>query len=407
MKIKNTLLCLLVLLLLFLGCKKSDDDNTSVANINSCQNGSAAGIFPCSGFNLVSKISLETMNSTQGNDCWGWTDPQNGKEYALIGLENGTAFIDISIPETPVYLGKLPTATKSSPWRDVKVYQNHAFIVSEAENHGMQIFDLTKLRAVTNPPQNFDADARLTDFGNAHNIVINEDSGFAYVVGTNRSGPFKGAPVFINIQNPKNPIIEGKFLSTGNNQYTHDAQVITYNGPDADYAGREILIASNEIEIAIADITNKNNPTTISTIKYSDVTYTHQGWFTENLRYFIVGDELDEQSVGFNTRTIIFDFQDLDNPIQHMNYNGPTEATDHNGYVNGDTFYLANYRAGIRVIDISDVDNKNISEIGFFDTYPANNSSDFNGAWSLYPYFDSEHIVISDIDLGFLLIKEQ
>jgi len=183
--------------------------------------------------------------------------------------------------------------------------------------------------------------------------------------------------------------------------------VVTYTGPDADYAGREILIGSNEIEIVIADITDKDNPVTISIIRYPDVGYAHQGWFTEDSRYFILGDELDETNVGFNTRTIIFDFEDLDNPIQHMTYSGPTPAIDHNGYVNGDKFYLANYRAGIRVIDISDIANKNISEIGFFDTFPTNDAADFSGAWNVYPYFTSGNIVISDINLGFVLIKEQ
>ncbi|MBQ0740160.1 choice-of-anchor B family protein, partial [Aquimarina celericrescens] len=116
-------------------------------------------------------------------------------------------------------------------------------IVSEASGHGLQVFDLTRLRNVANPPQTFTADTRYTEFGNAHNIVINEDSGYAYVVGAQRnSGPYKGGPRFINIQDPKNPINPGGLLSGGQGAYTHDAQVITYNGPDSDYTGKEILI---------------------------------------------------------------------------------------------------------------------------------------------------------------------
>ncbi len=371
-----------------------------------CQNG-LAGSYPCNDYDLMSHITLSQMSAGAGNDSWGWTDPQNGNEYAIIGLNNGTAFIDISNPTNPVYLGKLPTATSNSDWRDVKVYKNHAFIVSEAANHGMQVFDLTRLRNVANPPQNFTADKRYTEFGNAHNIVINEDSGYAYVVGAQRSsGPYKGGPLFINIQDPKNPTNAGGFLSGGQRAYTHDAQVVTYNGPDSSYSGKEILIGSNEIEVVIADITDKANPVTISTIKYSDVGYTHQGWFTEDMRYFILGDETDEQGVGFNTRTIIFDFLDLDNPKEHMTYTGPTAAIDHNGYVKGNKFYLANYRAGIRVIDISDIGNKNMTEIGSFDTYTSSNGAAFNGVWNVYPYFNSGNIVLSDIEGGFFLIRK-
>jgi len=367
-----------------------------------CENGTA-GSFPCNNYDLMSQISLATMNAGAGNDSWGWTDTSSGKEYALIGLNNGTAFIDISDPTSPVYLGKLPTATSNSSWRDVKVYSDHAFIVSEASGHGMQVFDLTRLRNVNNPPQTFSADTRYTGFGNAHNIVINEDKGYAYAVGTSTFG---GGPHFVNIQNPQNPVAAGGFVSSGGDAYSHDAQVITYNGPDTDYTGREILIGSNQIEIVIADITDKSNPTTISTISYSQVGYTHQGWFTEDQRYFLLGDETDEQRVGFNTRTVIFDFEDLDNPKFHMNYNGPTPSIDHNGYVKGNMFYLANYRAGLRVIDISDIANKNITEVGFFDSFPNSDSAAFSGAWNVYPYFESGNIVISDIQRGFLLVRE-
>ncbi|MDH7446270.1 choice-of-anchor B family protein [Aquimarina sp. 2201CG14-23] len=376
-----------------------DGDNSS----NACVNGIAGGIYPCNRYDLVSKISLNTMGASAGNDSWGWTDPSDNKEYAIIGLNNGTAFIDISTPENPVYLGKIPTATVNSSWRDVKVYQNHAFIVSEASNHGMQVFDLTRLRNVTNPPQTFTADTRYTGFGNAHNIVINEDTGFAYAVGTSTFG---GGPHFVNIQNPISPVAAGGFVSSGGDAYSHDAQVVTYTGPDTDYTGREILIGSNQIEIVIADITDKDNPQTISTISYSNVGYTHQGWFTEDQRFFLLGDELDEQQVGFNTRTIVFDLEDLDSPKFHMNYSGPTPAIDHNGYIKGNKFYLANYRAGLRIIDISNISNRSMSEIGFFDTLPSNNGAGFNGVWNVYPYFESGNIVISDIESGFLLVKE-
>ena len=165
-----------------------------------CENG-MAGVFPCNDYDLMSHITLSEMSAQDGNDSWGWTDASTNKEYALMGLDNGTAFIDISDPIKPIYLGKLPTATENSSWRDVKVYQNYAFIVSEAPNHGMQVFDLTKLRNVSSPPQTFTADAHYTAFGSAHNIVINETSGYAYAVGTNRSGTYKGGPLFINIQN--------------------------------------------------------------------------------------------------------------------------------------------------------------------------------------------------------------
>jgi choice-of-anchor B domain-containing protein len=363
--------------------------------------GGTAGPYPCFGYDLQSELSLSALNASGGNDSWGWTDPSNGKEYAIIALNNGTAFIDISNPTNPIYLGKLPTHTSNSGWRDVKTYNNHAFIVSEANGHGMQVFDLTRLRTVSSPPVTFNNDGHYGGFGRAHNIVINEDTGYAYAVGTSS---YNGGPHFINIQNPTNPTAAGGYAM---DDYSHDAQVVTYCGPDQDYIGREILIGSNENEVIIADITDKSNPVNISSISYTNVNYTHQGWFTEDQRYFIVGDELDEQSVGFNTRTLVFDFEDLDNPQSHMTYTGATPAIDHNGYVKGTNYYLANYRAGMRVLDISDIASGTIVEKGFFDSYPNNDNANFSGVWNVYPYFASGNIVISDMNRGFLLVKAQ
>lgn len=366
-----------------------------------CSGGYAGG-YPCDGLTLQSFISLSSLNATSGNDSWGWTDPQSGKEYALMGVNNGTVFIDISNPNNPKNLGKLISHNnRSSLWRDIKTYNNHAFIVSEANGHGMQVFDLTRLRGLSaNPNRTFSADAHYGAFGKSHNIVINEDTGYAYVVG---SGLYGGGPHFINIQNPTNPTNAGGYSSDG---YTHDAQVIVYHGPDPDYQGREILIGSNESKVVILDITNKSNPIKISSLSYSNYNYTHQGWFTEDERYFILGDEEDEVHVGFNTRTLIFDFNDLDAPTLKNTYYGPTAAIDHNGYVLKNRFYLANYEAGVRILNISDIANGNMTEINSFDTYPEANSANFHGAWNIYPYFESGNLLVSDYTRGFFLVKD-
>ena len=368
-----------------------------------CENG-FADIYPCKDYDLIAHMPLSVFGASDGNDSWGWTDPVSGKEYAILATDRLTAFVDISDPEKPIYLANVPTATISSPWRDVKVYNNHAFIVADnvagEDNHGVQVFDLTRLRNVQNPPQTFAPDTRLTDIGRAHNIVINENSGYAYTVGGTTAN---GGPVFINIQNPKTPVVEGSF-SAGD--YSHDAQVVMYNGPDTDYSGREILIGSNENEVVIADVTDKTNPNIISTISYPNVGYTHQGWFTEDMRYFILGDETDEIHFGNNTRLIILDATDLDNPVNHFEYLANTAAIDHNGYVKGNTFYQASYRAGLRVLDISNIANKSFTETAFFDTYPEDDETAFDGAWNVYPFFESGNIVISDINRGLFIVRK-
>ena len=363
-----------------------------------CENG-FAGPYPCNGIDLVSHLDLNVLNANAGNDSWGWTDPMDGKEYAIVGLDNGTAFIDISTPTSPIYLGKVPTRTSNSIWRDIKVYNNHAFIVSEAFGHGMQVFDLTRLRNVPNPPQIFSEDAHYNDFGNAHNIVINPSQPYAYAVGTST---FSGGPHVVDISDPLNPTFAGGY---DDDFYTHDAQVITYNGPDADYQGQEIYFGSNEDEVVILNVTDKNNITNISTISYTNIGYTHQAWLTEDESYLIMGDELDELNFGFNTRTIFFDVTDLDNPSVHMEYVANTQSIDHNGYTKDGLYYLAGYSAGLRILDVSDTENQNVNEVAFFDTLPQGNPINFDGVWNVYPFFESNNLVLSDTETGFYLVK--
>lgn len=384
----------------------NDDDSSSTPEDNliplaECIDG-FADEYPCKDYDLMGFIAIETLagENAEGNDSWGWTDPETGKEYAIFGSSSGTSFIDITDPTKPINLGQLPTATVNSSWRDIKVYQNHAFIVSEAENHGMQVFDLTKLRLGDDTPKTFSADAHYTEFGNAHNIVINEATGYAYIVG---SKTFSGGPHIINIQNPTAPQFAAGYDTDG---YSHDTEVVIYDGPDTDYTGRELYFGSNETKIVILDVTNKNNITHISDIDYANVGYTHQGSLTENMHYFILGDETDEYFFGNKTRTLIFDFTDLDAPKLHTDYFGPTNAIDHNGYVTGNTFYQASYTAGMRSLDISGIENKTLVETGFFDTFPESNNTIFNGAWNVYPYFKSGSIVISDIDRGLFIVRK-
>ncbi|MCH1518047.1 MAG: choice-of-anchor B family protein [Flavobacteriaceae bacterium] len=373
-----------------------------VADLVPCDNG-FSGSYPCSNYDLLNRVSLTAFQSDFANDNWGWTDPDSGKEYVLQGLDDGTAFVDVSSPGAVRYIGKLPSATEASTWRDIKVYNNHAFIVSEAAGHGLQVFDLRRLRNQTSFQQ-FTADATLTSFGHAHNIAINETSGYAYVIGAD---PYNGGPIFIDISSPTTPVVMGGY---GGSSYTHDAHIVTYTGPDPDYQGREILFGSNSDggennQVVIVDVTDKSNPRLISNATYSNGGYTHQNWIDEAHRFLYVGDELDERRYGNRTKTLVFDLEDLDNPSLHYSYLGVTSAIDHNGYTKGNSLFLANYSAGFREIDIENIGTESMTEIGFFDSFPENNNNSFSGVWNVYPFFESGLIAISDSSRGLFLVQ--
>jgi choice-of-anchor B domain-containing protein len=372
-----------------------------------CVDGVVEG-YACNNVDLLGHldlVALGTSASGNGNDMWGWRDPDTGKEYALVGLNNGTAFVDISDPQNPVRLGNLATHSVNSTWRDIKTIGHYAVIVSEAQDHGMQIFDLHRLRDVTTPPVTFTEDAWYGNFGRAHDIVVNEASGYAFAVGSRQGTQQCNAGLhMINMQNPLVPVFAGCFSADG---YTHDAQCITYDGPDSDYTGHEVCFAANEDTLTIVDVTNKASPVQISRTGYTGVGYTHQGWLSEDRRYMLVDDELDEQNTGNNTRTYVWNLQDLDSPQLDFSYLGPTKAIDHNLYIHEGYAYESNYQAGLRILDLSEIDNNILTEAGFFDTHPESDSANFEGTWSNYPFFASGVVGVSDINRGLFVLQPE
>jgi choice-of-anchor B domain-containing protein len=381
-------------------------------------NGMAAN-FQCSNTELASFLPISAIGGKRGthlNDNWGWTDPAGGHEYALIGRTDGTSFLDITDPVHPRYLGDLPLTKGATPnaWRDIKTYKNFAFIVADgAGQHGMQVFDLTRLRSVKTP-QTFTEDAHYDKIGSAHNIVINPESGFAYAVGVNSGGETCGGGLhMIDIRDPLHPAFAGCFADTATGRsktgYSHDAMCINYKGPDTRYQGREICVGSNETAISIADVTDKQHPVALAHADYPDVGYTHQAWITDDQRYLYVDDELDEMNgkgeAAKGTRTLVWDLGKLDDPVLIKQYVGVSKSIDHNLYVKGNRIYEANYTSGLRILDISDPTNPH--EVGFFDVYPDGDPVQFDGAWSNYPYFKSGTIIVTGIGQGVFFVRDR
>ena len=385
-----------------------------------CEEGNADG-YGCSNIDLLAHMPIDTFSSeaSRGNDIWGWTDPTNGKEYALVGLDNGTAFVDISNPTNPVNLGFLPTETTATTWRDIKTYADHAFIGSEAPGHGIQVFDLTRLRGLTGPAQTFTADAVYKGVGNSHNVVIDEESGFAYAVGASSVGddlPAEcSAPGFhaIDIREPKNPTFAGCFSDAMRDAspvsapgYTHDAQCLVYRGPDADYNGRQLCFASNEDVVTVFDVEDKSDVKVISQAAYPRDAYTHQGWLTEDQRWFLANDELDEMNgLTSSQRTLVFDMQDLDAPEFAFAHESGLPVIDHNLYIIGDFSYQSNYESGLRIVDISGIEQGVFTEVAYFDTFPTSEKVQFGGQWSNFPYFESGTVIANDGSNGLFVLR--
>jgi len=372
------------------------EDAVAMGAPQACVNG-MSGQYPCSGVDLLSYMPLSTFGASGANDIWGWTDPETGKEYAIMGVRAGTVFVDISDPANPQYLVYVRTHTSASTWRDIKVYNNRAYIVSEASGHGMQVYDLTRLRGVTSETEHT-PDAHTDYFGNAHNVVINEDTARAYAVGASRCS---GGLVIFDIS-ALQPQFIGCFSADG---YTHDAQCVVYNGPDSEHAGKEICVAFNEDSVTVVDVTDAANTVQISKVPYGGSQYTHQGWFDGEQRYIYANDELDESRDYSDprTRTLIFNAEDLDNVQFVTKFFHDTDSIDHNNYFHKGYMYQGNYCAGLRIMKVWP--DHLISQAAFFDMEQQCSSARFEGVWSVFPYFQSGVIVVSSVEKGLFVLK--
>ncbi|WP_420449628.1 choice-of-anchor B family protein [Candidatus Palauibacter sp.] len=379
-----------------------------------CQGGSAGG-FPCNGVDLVARMTASALRpgraATHVNDVWGWTDPQTGVEYALVGRDDGLSIVDLSTPHAPRPIAFLPSHTGSSIWRDMKVYADHVYVVADnIAGHGMQILDLTRLRGLAAFTE-LSADARYTRVSAVHNLAINEETGFAYALGSSRGGDTCGGGLhMINLSNPTSPSFAGCHAVPGTGRqgrgYTHDVQCVVYRGPDGAYAGREICVGTNETAIVVSDVSDKANPRVLSTGGYADYGYVHQGWLSEDHRYFYQNDELDELNGRVSrTRLLVWDLADLDDPVLVTEHLGPTGAIDHNLYVRGNFIYHSNYAFGVRILDISNPATP--VERGFFDTVAGHDNNTWDGSWSIFPWFESGILVATSWDEGLFVLRLQ
>ena len=382
-----------------------------------CETGVAAA-FDCEEVDLVSFVPVQDLGGERGvivNDLWGWTDPETGREYAVVGRNNGTSFVDVTDPTNPVFLGSLPLTEGATVnmWRDVKVARDHAFVVADnAGAHGMQIFDLRQLRDVEGAPVVFEETAIYDGIHSAHNVVVNDEVGFAYIVGASGGGTTCGGGLhMVDINDPSNPTFAGCFsdsntghASTG---YSHDAQCFVYHGPDEEHQGKDICFGANENAVSVADVSDKSNPVALAAVAYPNSVYLHQGWVSDDHRWFYMNDELDEiAGAADRTRTLVWDIEDLDDPILVTEHMGTNQASDHNLYVQGDFMYQSNYLSGLRVLDISDPANP--VEVGYFDTVPQGEDvPGFAGSWSNYPFFESGIILVSSMREGLFILKKR
>lgn len=384
-----------------------------------------AGQFACHNLSLVSHLPLTAFEGSHNaaNDIWGHVDLNTGKEYAIIGLRRGTAVVDISVPETPTVIGVIPG--QSSTWRDIKVFQfyqesnktwrAYAYVTTDSvNNEGVAIIDLNRLAQ-----NQIDLVIKQQIHNGAHNVYISGvDYGLniplpgqtpvVHITGADVNG---GAIRSYNLDDPELLSLEFDAAGSSRSDYSHDATSLmiddsrTSQCPNSTEQGCLVIVDYNEQEVHFWDQSRIDQRTRLSTATYAQSAYVHSGWWSEDKRYVFVHDEGDEQSFNVNTTVQIFDISDLTAPRHVTAWRGPTAAIDHNGFVRGNRYYMANYTRGLTVLDISNPEQP--VEAGFFDTFPSSDNASFNGAWGTYPFLPSGLILISDTSSGLYILSDQ
>ena len=386
-----------------------------------CVGGLTDGL-PCENIDLLAHMPLAdfSLNPREANDIWGFTDLNTDREYAIIGLRNGVSVVDVSDPTAPVEIASVsgePTA-----WRDIKVLQTYdaaadrwsayGYVTADGASDQLRIVDLTGL------PNSAELAATTGDFAAAHNVYL---SNADYSTGVPRDGAapalqIAGASIdqgvfrSYDLQNPVAPTLTAISPTVSPQSYMHDATslAITDDRKDTQCPNGgercQVLADFNESTFNLWDITDPAAPVQISSTPYTNASYVHSGWSSEDNRFLFVHDELDEQQLGLNTTLRVFSLTDMTVPVLAGAWIGATNAIDHNGFVRGNRYYMSNYTRGLTVLDITDPANP--VAVARLDTFAPTDTNAFSGAWGAYPYFQSGTVAISDIDSGLYLARD-
>ena len=372
-----------------------------------CVNGRAADLFACEGVDLQSFVSLADLRpgALSGSNLWGFVDLDDGREYAVMGVNTGTAVVEVTDPARPRVVGSV--AGPTSVWREVKVYQPwnaalgrhdaYAYVVSEAPTAGLQILDLSSL------PASVSLLDTLREFDTAHTVfVANVDpaSGAPNVADVPPVLYIEGSDqafLSLDISNPREPFVTGHLF----NSYVHDIWAGVFRGARAAACAAphdpcEVVVDWGGDAIRIVDFTAKHSPVTLAVFEYPELGYAHSGWISRDGNYVFSFDELDELHGTENSRIRVIDISDLAHPRLAAVWNSNTRAIEHNGYVVGDKLYVSYYEHGVTILDVSTPTSPR--QIGFFDTFPSGEETAFHGVWGVFPFLPSGTILASSID---------
>jgi choice-of-anchor B domain-containing protein len=379
-----------------------------------------AGPFPCRNLDFQAQVSLAQLSSqpVSAANVWGFVDLNDDREYAVLGLRNGTAIVEVTDPANPREVVTIPG--NPSPWREVKVFQvfdaganrwrAFAYVTTEAANSGLQTIDLSGLPltaglASTNLDTSSQHTLYVSNIDYATNAALPGMTPVLYVAGSNLNG---GAWRAYSLANPAFPTLLGSAPTT---RYMHDSTSLVVTGARAaqcapDHDPCEVLVDFNVEAVELWDVTNNLQPALLGSATNPNNRYIHSGWPTADGSHLLFHDELEEIQFGLVTRIYTMDLSDLRAPTVQVSHTGTTTTTDHNGYMHGTYYYVAHYRRGVVVYDAANPTQ--LVEVAHFDNYltPSANVAGTDGTWGVYPFLPSGNLLVSDIENGLFVLRD-
>ncbi len=308
--------------------------------------------------NVTLLAHVNDYRSVGYNDVWGYTGPDD-REYALLGVKNGTSIVDITDVENPAEVAFI--GSPHSDWQDIKTYLHYAYTVNETGG-GLHIIDLQDL------PNSASLVDTYTGFGASHNIYIDEANGILYAEG----GGSKPVRV-LSLADPESPEEIASFGVECHDIYVRD--------------GRAYISEGNQGSVGIFDVTDPAEPAFLARIHFPLAGYVHNAWIDETNSYLISTEETRGKTVK------LWDIRDFEDFSIADTYLAPNDLA-HNAFIMGDLSFISHYESGLRIVDLSDP--QQIEEVGFYDT---------RDAWGTYPYLASGKILISDINDGLYVVR--
>jgi choice-of-anchor B domain-containing protein len=334
---------------------------------------------------MISLISFGQLNVTMRShlpysvalsNIGGYVD-SSGNEYALVGTYNGLSIVDVTDPANPVI--KFNIAGTNSDWREVKTWQNYAYVTTEGCCNGLQILNLGYLPDSV-PMKYYKGNGAINNQLNTIH-ALHVDAGYAYLYGSNL---FNGAAVILDLANPWNPTYTGHTAGT----YIHDG-----------YVRNDTLYGCHIYDgyFSVIDVTNKANPITITTQNTPNL-FTHNSWLNDAGNILFTTDEVSDSYLTS------YDISDLNNitELNRIQLTPGSGSIVHNTHTLNDFEVVSWYKDGIAIVDASHPDNMIVT--GSYDTYTQGSGDGFNGCWGVYPYLPSGNLVVSDIDNGLYVL---